>query len=88
MMHVGFLYYYGLTKNSIVEITKLCLWIAKEDMDCDAFSVMTIMDNHLETFQKEIGFLAGYGASLHWYLVNYSLGKKSVTEHEIGTILI
>ena len=87
MMRSGCLYYYGLTNNSIVDITKLCLWISKEDMDCDAFSVMTVMDNNPEMLRSELGFLAGDGA-LHWYLVNWSLGKKNVTENEIGTILI
>ena len=45
MMHSGCLYYYGISKNSIQDIIKLCLWMSKEDMDCDAFSIMTVMDN-------------------------------------------
>jgi len=61
--------------------------MSKEDMDCDAFSIMTIMDNDPVMLQKELGFLAGDGA-LHWYLVNWSLGKKTVSENDIGTILI
>lgn len=81
------MFYYGLTKNSLIEIIKMCLWISKEDMDCDAFSVMTIMDNDPKALQDECGFLAGDGA-LHWYLVNWSLGKKTIAANEIGTILI
>jgi hypothetical protein len=86
-MHSGSLFYYGLTKNNIKEVTKQCLWIAKEEMDCDAFSAMTVMDNDSKMLREECGFLDGDGA-LHWYLVNWSLGKKVVEAHEIGTILI
>lgn len=61
--------------------------MAKEEMECDAFSVMTVMGNDPGILMHELGFLAGDGA-LHWYLVNWSLGKKSVAANEIGTILI
>ena len=87
MMHSGCLFYYGVSKNNICDIVKLCLWISKEEMDCDAFSAMTIMDNDPVMLQRDLGFLAGDGA-LHWYLVNWSLGKKTVAANEIGTILI
>lgn len=87
MMHSGCLFYYGLTVNNILDVIKQCLWMAKEEMDCDAFSVMTIMDNNPQDLMNELGFLAGDGA-LHWYLVNWSLGQKTVSPNEIGTILI
>ena len=45
IMHSGMLFYYGLSKNSIKEVIKQCLWLAKDELDCDAFTVMTIMDN-------------------------------------------
>jgi hypothetical protein len=67
------MFYYGLTVNKILEVTKQCLWMAKEEMDCDAFSVMTIMDHKPQELMDELGFLAGDGC-LHWYLVNWSLG--------------
>ena len=66
---------------------KQCLWLAKDEMDCDAFSVMTIMDNKPSMLIEELGFLAGDGC-LHWYLVNWSLGKKTISASDIGTILI
>lgn len=66
---------------------KQCLWIAKEEMECDAFSIMTIMDNDIMMLQNELGFLSGDGA-LHWYLVNWSLGMETVKASDIGTILI
>ena len=56
-------------------------------MECDAFSIMTIMDNDIMMLQNELGFLSGDGA-LHWYLVNWSLGMETVKASDIGTILI
>lgn len=87
IMHSGCLFYYGLSKNNIKEVTKQCLWLCKEEMECDAFSVMTVMDNDPVMLQTELGFLPGDG-SLHWYFVNRSLGKKTLAENEVGTILI
>ena len=52
-MHSGCLYYYGLTKNTLSDVIKQALWISKEDMDCDAFSCMTNMDNKKELFIEE-----------------------------------
>mmetsp|Transcript_958 Transcript_958/g.1704 ORF Transcript_958/g.1704 Transcript_958/m.1704 type:complete len:323 (-) Transcript_958:67-1035(-) len=74
LMHSGCLYYYGLTRNTLKEVVKQAMWSAKEDMDCDAFSAMTVMDNEKEMFLEELKFLHGDGA-LHWYLVNWSLGE-------------
>jgi hypothetical protein len=44
-MHSANFYYYGLTKNTLLDVLKEALWIAKEQMECDAFSCMSIMDN-------------------------------------------
>jgi len=74
-MHSGCLYYYGLTKNTLSDLIKMCLWIAKDDMDCDAFSAMTNMDNKSELFVDQLQFLPGDGA-LYWYLVNWALGDE------------
>ena len=87
IMHSGCLFYYGLSKNSIKEITKQCLWIAKDELECDAFSVNTTMDNDPIMLQNELGFLPGDGA-LHWYFINRSLGTKTISDREVGTILI
>lgn len=37
-MHSGFLYYYGLTVNDYYQMVLQALWIAKEELECDAFS--------------------------------------------------
>lgn len=87
IMHNANLFYYGLSKNSIKEIVKQCLWLAKDEMGADAFSVMSIMDNDPQMLIDELAFLPGDGC-LHWYFVNRSLGKKTLTDREIGTILI
>ena len=65
---------------------KEVLWIAKEDMLCDAFSVQTLMDNVPEIFES-IGFLKGDGA-LHYYIVNWSFGETTITSNDIGTCLV
>ena len=87
LMHSGNMFYYGLSKNKLIDIIKQCLWTAKEDMECDAFSVQTVMDNEPKMFTEELKFLPGDG-SLHWYFVNWSIGEKVITSNDIGTILI
>ena len=72
-MHSGGIYFYGLTVNSLEDMVKLALHYAKDDMECDALSAMTIMDNKPDLFEGKLGFVAGDGA-LHYYLVNWSLG--------------
>ena len=86
-MNSGGLFFYGLTKNSLEEVGKLVLHMAKENMDCDAFSAMNLMDNTAEIFQEKLGFVPGDGA-LHYYLVNYSLGTEVVQPNDLGTILL
>ena len=86
LMHSGCLYYYGLSRNTLKEVIKLCLHTSKEEMDCDAFSIMTIMDNEKDLF-LDLNFLPGDGA-LHWYLVNWNLGENEIASNEIGTILV
>lgn len=86
-MHSGCLFYYGLSKNSLIDVIKQALWISKEEMECDAFSAMTNMDNTKETFIDQLNFLPGDGA-LHWYLVNWALGENVIESNDIGTILI
>jgi hypothetical protein len=87
MMHSGCLFYYGLTLNSLEDVIKKCLYISRDEMDCDAFSAMSVMDNTKEMFCDRLGFLPGDGA-LHWYLVNWSLGDHVIKSNDIGTILI
>jgi len=65
---------------------KEILWIAKEELLCDAFSVQTLMDCTQEIFEN-IGFLKGDGA-LHWYIVNWSFGDNEIKSNDIGTILV
>ena len=86
-MHSGNLFYYGLTENTLEDVVKKCLYIARDDMECDAFSCMSIMDNKAELLVEKLGFLPGDGA-LHWYLVNWSLGDTKIESNDIGTILI
>ena len=86
-MHVGNFFYYGLSQNSLVDIIKTALWIAKDDLECDAFTSMTTMDHKEDFYKEELGFLCGDGA-MHFYLVNWSLGDHTVTSNDIATILI
>ena len=66
---------------------KQALWIAKEELECDAMCVMTLMDNDKEMLEQELGFLAGDGA-LYYYLVNWSIGMESIKPNEMGVILV
>ena len=86
-MHSACLFYYGLSKNSLIDIIKQALVICKDEMNCDAFSAMTNMDNTRNLFENHLNFLPGDGA-LHWYLVNWSLGNNIIESNDIGTILI
>lgn len=47
-MYSGTGYYYGLTKNTLPDVQKQMFWIAKEEMDCDAFCLQTLLDNTVE----------------------------------------
>ena len=75
-MRSGNLFYYAFNTNSLKEVVKEILYIAKEEMDCDAFSVQTLMDNTVEMYE-ELNFHKGDGA-LHYYLVNWSLGDEII----------
>ena len=85
-MHSGFLYYYALTHNSYVDMVKQALWLAKDEMECDAFSAQTLMDNDIETLQNQ-GFMNGDGR-LHYYLVNWGIGNNDIKPNDIGAILL
>lgn len=85
-MYSGTMSYYGLTLNKLEEIMKEVLWIAKEELKCDAFSVQTLMDNTPDIFEN-LGFLKGDGA-LHYYIVNWSFGNNVIESNDIGTILV
>ena len=86
IMHQASFGYYALTKNTLLDVVKQCLWICKDEMECDAFSAMDLMENKRDMF-LEHGFLPG-DCQLHHYLVNWSLGKKTITPNEMGTITV
>ena len=65
----------------------MCLWICKDEMDCDAFTAQTNMDNTSELFLDQLNFSPGDG-SLYWYLVNWALGDNEINPNDIGTIMI
>ena len=71
-MYSGTLSYYAFTVNSLKETMKEILWISKEELQCDAFSAQTIMDNKSEMYE-DLGFLKGDGAN-NYYIVNWSFG--------------
>ena len=60
-MTVGNLFYYGLQKNTLKDVIKQLMWIAKEEIGCDAFSVCDQNDNYQELFLKELKFYPGDG---------------------------
>lgn len=37
------------------------MWLAKEELDSDAFSVMDLMDNKSDLYIDKLNFLAGDG---------------------------
>lgn len=63
------------------------MWLAKEELDSDAFSVMDLMENNSDLYIDKLNFLAGDG-QLYYYLVNYSTGEEVINSNDIGTILI
>ena len=85
-MHSGSLWYYGLSKNTYVDMIKTVLWLSLEEAQCDAFSVMSIMDNNPRDLAP-LGFLPGDGC-LHYYLVNWSTGSEVIRQNELGCILV
>lgn len=85
-MNIGFGYIYALSKNTLKDVSKQMLVISKEDLNCDVFTVQTVMDNTPELY-TELDFSKGDGAS-HWYICNWSLGEKTIGPNDIGVILI
>ena len=63
------------------------LHVAQNEMECDSFGMQTVMDNHPDTYIQDLKFLPG-GGCMHHYLFNWSLGQETITEHEIGTLLV
>ena len=53
-MHSACMYFYGLTVNTLKDVTLTMLHLAKDELQCDAFSAMSLMDNKPELFQKEL----------------------------------
>ena len=49
------------------------MWLAKDELESDAFSVMDLMDNKSDLYVDQLNFLAGDG-QLYYYFVNYSTG--------------
>lgn len=86
-MHSACMYFYGLTVNTLKDVVVTMLHLAKDEMACDAFSAMTLMDNKPDLFIKELNFLPGDGC-LYYYLVNWALGDERIESNDLGTILI
>ena len=86
-MNSGGLFFYGLSRNTLEEVGKLAMHLAKDEMECDAMSAMTLMDNTKAIFEEKLGFMPGDGA-LHYYLVNWSLGNEVIAPNDLGTILL
>ena len=45
-MHSGCLWYYGLSQNKLEDVIKQLLWFSRDECNCDAFTAMTVLDNH------------------------------------------
>ena len=73
-MYFGMMFYYGLSMNSLADILKQAMWVAKDEFQCDSFNIMCIL-GYTEELMKEQGFLAADGCS-HFYLINWSLGDN------------
>jgi len=86
-MHSACMYFYGITNNTLKDVVLTMLHLAKDEMACDAFSAMSLMDNKSDLFLKELNFLPGDGC-LYYYLVNWNLGDEKITSNDLGTILV
>lgn len=56
---------------------KTIMWVAKEEMACDAFCVLMVQDHQLEILQNELKFKPD-ATPLNFYMLNYSLGENTV----------
>ena len=68
------LWYYGLTKNTIVDMMKHLLLVANDELKADIFVAITLMNNNPNIFQT-LNFLPGDG-EFHYYLYNWSTSTK------------
>lgn len=86
LLNVASMYYYSFQHNTWNEGVKQMMWSAKEDLNCDALTVMTVLDNKKDVM-ADMGFIEDSGC-FHWYLVNWALGDKEITTNDIGCQLL
>ena len=66
-LNIAYMYYYFNNKNSLVDLVRNLLIVAKHN-NFDVFNCLDIMDN--QHFLKELKFGSGAG-KLNYYLYNY-----------------
>lgn len=86
LLNVATMYYYGLTKNTHNDMLRIAMWHAKEDMNCDALTIMTTQDCFKDDLEN-LGMVEDSGV-FHWYLVNWALGDKTIGTNDIGCLLL
>jgi hypothetical protein len=49
-------FYHSLTLNSYVDMMKIAMWKAKEDMDCDVLSVVGMQSHDVDELRDDLKF--------------------------------
>ena len=81
-MKAGYLYYYAATKQSVEDLVKAALVLAKKS-DHDVFNCLNIMEN--KKVLEELKFGPGNG-NLMFYLYNFVI--PSINAEDIGMVLV
>ena len=81
------MYYYSFTKNAYLDMMKMALHLARDDMKVDAVCCYSIQDHNPEILEKELKFMPD-STPFHWYMLNYSFGEKEVKPENIGAIFV
>lgn len=86
-MYSGFLYYYYNSVNDLQHLMLTAMHTAKDDLECDAFTVQIQGGNDPQFFRDKLGMMRGDGI-LNIYLVNWSCGDDRITNQDISAMLV
>jgi len=80
----AYLMFYSLTVNTYENMLKTQMHSAQDDMECDALSVLTLMDNEPRQLMQ-LNFHSG-PQLFHYYMINWSLGGEYIHPSQLGLV--
>mmetsp|Transcript_5545 Transcript_5545/g.9475 ORF Transcript_5545/g.9475 Transcript_5545/m.9475 type:complete len:249 (-) Transcript_5545:30-776(-) len=79
--------YCAFTRNNYEDMIKQAMWIAKDEMKCDALAIEGIMDHDIEVLEQDFKFLLDDG-KLNYFFLNFSLGELQPASSDFACLFI